>query len=82
MSAAKTQASRIKTGFIAAFLLTLLTWIFFYITVRDAPLNSQDTAVAFGFWFLAVLAIEWVRDRLLERKKAPKKSKRQTAAKS
>jgi len=45
-------------------------------------LNSQDRAVAFGFWCLAVFAIAWVRDRLVERKKSRKKAKRQTAAKS
>jgi membrane protein implicated in regulation of membrane protease activity len=43
-----------------AFLLTFVTWVFFYLALPDAPLNAQSTTVVFAVWFLLAAAALWI----------------------
>lgn len=54
----KSWSTSARRATIGAFLLTLLTWMFFYMAIPDAPLNSHATVIVFGSWFLAVLGID------------------------
>jgi hypothetical protein len=44
---------------VGAFVLTFLTWIFFYVETPDAPLTAAGTVVVFGFCFGMVAVVHW-----------------------
>ncbi len=52
----KSPISGIKIASLAAFVLTLLTWVFFYVALPEVPLNTEGTVVTFGFWWLVVFS--------------------------
>jgi hypothetical protein len=56
-----------KVAFGAAFLLTLATWVFFYIKLPDAPLGPAATTVVFGSWFIIALIGKWVWTKIQKR---------------
>jgi hypothetical protein len=48
--------------------LTLVTWVFFYFETPDAHLDTKDTTVVFGAWFLGVLLVRFFWRRVAFKK--------------
>ena len=55
----------LKVATVAAFLLTFLTWIYFYKAIPDAPpLGAPETTIVFGTWFGLVFSLNWIWRRV------------------
>jgi hypothetical protein len=62
MSEPNTYASWTLNAAVAA-ILTIVTWVFFYFETPDARLDTRDTTVVFGAWFLVTMLarLSWQR---------------------
>jgi hypothetical protein len=59
----------LKSAFIFAFVLTLLTWGLVYLFMQKAPLDGPNTTVVFGLWLGLTLCGLWVKKRFSKEKK-------------
>lgn len=57
----------IKVTIITA-VLTLATWMFFYIVTPAVPLGAIATTVVVGFWLVIVLIFRWLYLKMRKKK--------------
>ena len=59
----------VRKVFGAAFVLTVASWIFFYVATPDAPLSGPAVTVVFGFWAGVAFAAISLWKRFAKREK-------------
>lgn len=58
-----------KTAFVAAFILTIITWAVFLWLQPVQPLDAKSTLIVFVFWFGVAALVGWLVDRMKTKKK-------------
>ncbi len=58
-----------KTAFVAAFILTIITWAVFLWLQPVQPLDAKSTLVVSVFWFGVAAFVGWLVDRMKTKKK-------------
>jgi uncharacterized membrane protein HdeD (DUF308 family) len=56
----------LKTVFVSAFILTLVTYAVFYWLQPQAPLGAAEMTVIFAGWFGIAALVRWLTSRLKE----------------